>query len=396
MKKHKLLFLVDKMENGGAERQMLKIAAFYKSEYEIEVTSLFAATSSMLDKIEKLNFKYVALQQEQHKGTLGKLTQLYKSYKILKSLIINKNYYAIFSFLEWSNVLAVAARNSSNKKNNTQLFVNVRNYLSNQYGSKSGLKLFIAKKILTYFYNQANGVICNSYAIKQDLVTNFGVHKSNVQVIYNSLDLKKIITDSLVDINIINDENLTFITCGRLTNQKQVHSLLLSFHQYNKEMNRNDRLLILGDGEHKQLLESSINAQKINAQLLGHQDNVAAWFKKADCFLLNSHFEGFPNVLAEAIALGTYSIVADCLSGPREIITNFEMIDYTTPLPNVYQTNLGVLYKGQNNIHQVNPYLVSALKQSVQKIKMHSRNNAQTELQNEEFGVAQWRKVLKV
>ena len=62
MEKHKLLFLVDKMQNGGAERQMLKIAALYSNEYEIHVSSLFQADPTMLEQTKKLGFIYKELQ----------------------------------------------------------------------------------------------------------------------------------------------------------------------------------------------------------------------------------------------------------------------------------------------------------------------------------------------
>ena len=396
MQKKKILFLVDKMENGGAERQMLKIASLYSNDYEIEVTSLLLASTVMLDKIKELKFTYIPLQNKKFSGSLIRLVQLYQSYRALKKVIKNDNYYAVFSFLEWSNILSFTAISSCKKSDQIQLYLNVRNYLSNQYGSKGNTKLYLAKKILTRFYNQANAVICNSNAIKQDLVTNFGINENKVRVIYNSIDLKKIKADSAVNIDsqITKDENLTFITCGRLVDQKQVHSLLLSFHEYNMLTNRNDRLLILGDGEQKLTLINCINKNQINAQLLGNKDNVAAWLYNADCFLLNSYFEGFPNALAEAISLGTFSIVADCLSGPREIMTNFELVDYEKELSNVYKTPLGVLYKSQSSVYEINPYLVDALKQSVQAIKSHSRDNIKTQLQDEKFGVLQWHKML--
>lgn len=392
MNKKKVLFLVDKMENGGAERQMLKIASLYRNDYEIEVTSLFSPSKAMLNKINDLEFKYIPLQIKELSGSFRRLLQLFSSYKILKQTIKNKNYYAVFSFLEWSNILSYTAIHNAKKTHQTKLFLNVRNYLSNQYGSKSKAKLYFARTFLSHFYNQANGVICNSNAIKQDLVKNFNVNESQVQVIYNSIDLKKIRNDSTLNVNNHNDqtEGLTFISCGRLVDQKQVYSLLLSFNEYNTATNRNDRLLILGDGEQRQQLEQCISEHHINACLLGNKDNVAAWLNNADCFLLNSYFEGFPNALAEAISLGTFSIVADCLSGPREIMTNFDIIDYQKELANVYKTPLGVLYKSQNSVYGVNPHLVEALKQSTQAIKMHSRDSVVTQLQEETFGITKW------
>ncbi|WP_166111988.1 glycosyltransferase [Pseudoalteromonas sp. Z9A5] len=397
MKKNKILFLVDKMENGGAERQMLKIASLYSNENTIEITSLFTPTQSMLNKVKALNFVYIPLQTKSFSGTIGKIRQLFASYNVLKSVIKNGNYFAVFSFLEWSNVLSISAINSCKKTHQIKSFLNVRNYLSNQYGSKSGLKLFLAKKILAYQYNQANLVICNSNAIKQDLVNNFDISHTNVKVIYNSLNLQKITADSQSNIEpkATNNNDLTFITCGRLVDQKQVHSLLHSFHKYNLVTNRNDQLLIIGDGEHKESLTNIISKHKINATLLGNQDNVAAWFYRADCFLLNSYFEGFPNVLAEAIALGTYSIVADCLSGPREIMTNFEITDYSLTLPSVYKTQLGVLYQSQQNTNAINPYLVEALQQSTKNIKAHSKSNIKTQLHNPEFGITPWLTLLQ-
>lgn len=395
MEKHKLLFLVDKMQNGGAERQMLKIAALYSNEYEIHVSSLFQADPTMLEQTKKLGFIYKELQHKPHKSKLQGFFQLYKSYKELKKIISCNNYRAVFSFLEWSNVLSIKAVSSANKKSEIKNFINVRNYLSNQYGSKSKVKLFFASKILARFYNQAERVFCNSNAIKQDLVSNFSVPEPLVEVIYNSLNIEKLIEQAKVsvDLDLTNKDILTFVTCGRLVEQKQVVSLLLSFDEYNRKKNRNDQLVIIGDGEHKVLLTDYIKKNNINAQLIGHQSNVATWFKNADCFLLNSYFEGFPNVLAEAVALGTYSIVADCLSGPREIMTNFELLDYTTQLPDIYKTPLGILYKVQSNPYVINMHLVHALEQGVEAIKVHSRDKVQTKLLDENFGVKQWLRV---
>ena len=82
------------------------------------------------------------------------------------------------------------------------------------------------------------------------------------------------------------------------------------------------QLIILGEGPLEAELKS--NRHKIldymqKVIFLGFQANPWRYFKHADAFILPSRYEGLPNVLLEALALGTPVVVSDCPGGIREI-----------------------------------------------------------------------------
>jgi glycosyltransferase involved in cell wall biosynthesis len=107
---------------------------------------------------------------------------------------------------------------------------------------------------------------------------------------------------------------------GRLQRQKDFPTLLRAFARLRQR--RPCRLLILGEGSGRAELEQLIAALGIGADvdLPGFQPAPYPFMRAASLFVLSSAWEGSPNVLTEAMALGTPVVATDCPSGPAEIL----------------------------------------------------------------------------
>ena len=114
------------------------------------------------------------------------------------------------------------------------------------------------------------------------------------------------------------------IGAGRLQRQKDFPALLRAFAELRSI--RPCRLLILGEGRGRGALQDRVTTLGLrlgvdgDVDLPGHQTNLYCHLARAALFVLSSAWEGSPNVLTEALALGTPVVSTDCPSGPREIL----------------------------------------------------------------------------
>jgi glycosyltransferase involved in cell wall biosynthesis len=111
-----------------------------------------------------------------------------------------------------------------------------------------------------------------------------------------------------------------FLGCGRLTAQKDFSTLIRAFARIHDECAA--ELWILGEGELRGRLEREIAALGLGSRvrLPGFVKNPFSFMARASAFVLSSQWEGFGNVVTEAIACGTPVISTDCPHGPREIL----------------------------------------------------------------------------
>ena len=114
-----------------------------------------------------------------------------------------------------------------------------------------------------------------------------------------------------------------FMAAGRLVGQKNHAHLLLGFAKYCASGGIG-RLMILGDGPLRAELEQQAAELGIakRTAFMGFVQNPLPYIGRAAAFVLTSRYEGFGNVLVEALGLGTPVISVDCDYGPSEIVAD--------------------------------------------------------------------------
>ena len=173
-------------------------------------------------------------------------------------------------------------------------------------------------------YKRADGIVCLSDYMLDDLAEQFGVPRGKMVRIYNPVDVGMI--RRLADLHgePYSGEGPHLLAVGRLSRVKGYDLLLDSFAPVRRSI-PNAQLTILGEGP----LEFQLKAQRDRLGLteavhfVGYTPNPYPYFKHADLFVLSSRYEGLPNALLEALALGTPAIATDCPGGVREIAAHF-------------------------------------------------------------------------
>jgi glycosyltransferase involved in cell wall biosynthesis len=126
----------------------------------------------------------------------------------------------------------------------------------------------------------------------------------------------------IVEENFSNN-NKYIISIGRLTSQKNFTLLIEAFAEIVK-LYKNYKLIILGDGEQKTLLENLITKFNLKDQifLLGFKKNIYKYINIAECSISTSLWEDPGFFLIESGILNRIIISSDCPNSPKELLMN--------------------------------------------------------------------------
>jgi glycosyltransferase involved in cell wall biosynthesis len=210
----------------------------------------------------------------------------------------------------------------------TRIYSSVHRNLSTKFSGVNDKKARGKLEEMQKWYPRLDGVIAVSKGVGDDLKRCIGLTEEIVHVVYNPVVCPTIFEKArkMPDHPWFSTKDWPVVLAvGRLEVQKDYPTLLRAFSCLIKK--KACRLIICGEGRDRAKLERMADCLGIreHVALVGFIDNAYAFIRQADVLVLSSAFEGFGNVLVEAMALGTPVVSTRCPSGPEEILQGGEL-----------------------------------------------------------------------
>ena len=205
----------------------------------------------------------------------------------------------------------------------TRILLRLGTNLSTAMADKSALSKWIRYGPIRLLYPKIDCIVAVSDGVAEDTAAISGIPPRRISVIRNPVITPELYTQANEPCSHpwFREKGCPVILgAGRFQRQKDFPTLLKAFAEVRRR--RRCRLVILGEGAQRPRLQQLIDGLGIgvDVDLPGFQGNPYPFMKQAGLFVLSSAWEGSPNALTEAMALGTPVVSTDCPSGPRELL----------------------------------------------------------------------------
>lgn len=384
----KIAWLIPDLYTGGMPRVLESLSNEFNKDKNYKQYNL-------LLKKKNINFKVygdIFSLEKEGKYFFNKIfifiKRIYDFYKINK---IYKFDYVV-SFGMTANIINILI----SKKGKTIITEHNVKSIENNIGKGINNRIYnyIYNFLIKLLYNKSDKIITVSKYIGIDLIKNYGIKENKIDTIYNGVDDKKIEKlklESLSDEEYKIFKNPVIINVGATSEQKGQWHLIKIMPELRKYI-PDIQLVILGQGVYYNKLEKLVQSLNLKecVHLMGAKSNPYKYMYNADIFVLTSLYEGFPNVLVEAMSVGLPIVSVDCKSGPKEllnkdinveIINKYVLADYGILVPDFFNNkndcleNEKILTQAVLKIMNDNLLRENYRQKSKQRIKLFTAEN---------------------
>lgn len=322
---NKIAFFLPDLGGGGAERVMVNLAnGLSKRGFDID----FIVSKAIGPYFKEISNEINIISFNN--------TRIIFSIKNLWLYIIKKKPKCIISALSAANIIAIIASILCFKR--VKVVIREANNIEEEICNEKKIKNKIIYKLKLIFYHFANIIIVNSKGSANAIEKNIKyISKNKIKILNNPVIDEKLINKSNFLVNhkwLCPKKHPVILGVGRLTIQKDFETLIKAYKIVRDKIQC--KLIILGEGELRKKLYLLVEELGIkeDVDMPGFIDNPFNYMKNCDVFVLSSKYEGSPNVLIQAMAVGNRIVSTNCNSGPAELITSDEY-GYLVPVGNV-------------------------------------------------------------
>lgn len=300
-KTKKILCLIDSLASGGAQRQLTGLASLLKREgFEVKVIAYHDIPFYLPQLLKSgVDYEYVPCGV----GLLDRLRKIGRAIKIFGPDVV-------ISYLDMPNIIACILHITNRKR--WKLIVSERNTTQN---------LSLRERIKFALYRFADYIVPNSYAQDYFIINNYPRYAPKCNVITNFVDTELF---SPPPFKVCNDV-FRIIGVGRVSKQKNIPMLIKALKIVN-EKDRKVRVDWYGNKfDSYGVCIRLIKDYKLEDIFVFHEASkgIINLYQQSDLFVLPSIYEGFPNVLCEAMSCGLPVIATDVCDNGR-IVQNGE------------------------------------------------------------------------
>ena len=308
----KLCFVLPSLAGGGAERVAVDILNALDPAQWDRSMYLFRREGPYLDALDRS----IRLTAGTGGSPVARWLDLRRYLRAERPRLV-VSFLSYFSTLSATRAAHVGARVVFNQGTPTSAFLADADYAWRRVWRR---RLF---SLATRFgYRLADVIVTTSKGVAEELISVFGVPRRQVRIVHNPVDLDTIRAAAREPLDSAHAgawAHPAIVAAGRLAEAKNYPLLIHAFAILRRTMPV--KLFILGEGDRADEIGAEIARLDVgdDVMLCGFQPNPWKYFVRADVFALTSTYEGFGNVLVEAMACGV-PVVATSSPGPREVV----------------------------------------------------------------------------